>query len=257
MPKFIIYMFESPSGKKYIGQTVDLERRISEHRRPNSKCTAFSNAIKKYGFDNFRLTVLSECETIDEANYLESYYIEGYKSFESGYNLTKGGDGIPGKKHTDVAKSKISAANKGKVLSSEHLEKLRVKAIGNKHALGLRHSDSVKKIISTANLGNDHFLGKSHSDEIRIKISTANKGNKNLLGYKHSNESKEKISKSKVGVKRSDSYGEKLSLRNMKKVNVSGVVYESMADVATHFKIHRRTVRLRILSPKFTDWRYE
>jgi len=46
-----IYKHTSPTGKCYIGQTVDIKNRW----KPSAyrQCKKFHNAIKKYGWENF------------------------------------------------------------------------------------------------------------------------------------------------------------------------------------------------------------
>lgn len=52
--KGIIYKFTSPSGKSYIGQTNQGNKRYSQHAKSSkSKDGKFQRAIRKYGFENF------------------------------------------------------------------------------------------------------------------------------------------------------------------------------------------------------------
>lgn len=94
-----IYYFKNKiNGKYYVGQSVNLGRRYSRHKRfsnkeqhPSSE-TKLYRAFRKYGFDNFEYKILEECER-DELNEREKFYIEKYDSVFNGYNLTLGGDG--------------------------------------------------------------------------------------------------------------------------------------------------------------------
>ena len=84
------------NNKVYIGQTIHpLSVRKSQHERSHEYGykTAFSNAIRKYGKENFKWEVIYEADSIEELNEKESYYIEYYKSLvtENGYNLKGGG----------------------------------------------------------------------------------------------------------------------------------------------------------------------
>lgn len=81
-------------------------------------------AWNKYGEENFEFCVIgefSECELGKK----EQYYISLYKSndLNFGYNMTKGGDGSLGLKHTDESKKKISEYQKGK----KHKEETKIK----------------------------------------------------------------------------------------------------------------------------------
>ena len=62
-----IYKLVSPSGKCYIGQTVNMNRRLSDyknfHHCENQK--KLFNAIKKYEFDNFEHVILEQLDEDD------------------------------------------------------------------------------------------------------------------------------------------------------------------------------------------------
>lgn len=86
------------SGKIYIGQSRDIERRIAEHKRHYKredlrKCKPLYKAMWKYGPDNFLFETLEET-SIEDLSEREKYYIELYKSNNRfiGYNVTEGGD---------------------------------------------------------------------------------------------------------------------------------------------------------------------
>lgn len=85
------------NGKVYIGQSINIEQRIRQHKcvsQKENKSAYFAlyRAIKKYGFDNFNFEVIEECskEKLDER---EIYWISHYHSTvnENGYNMTFGG----------------------------------------------------------------------------------------------------------------------------------------------------------------------
>lgn len=85
------------NNKIYIGQSINIEKRIKEHfwkaecEKDISYNSALHQAIRKYGKDNFVWEVLKECP-IDEIDDLERYYIELYNSITpNGYNILTGG----------------------------------------------------------------------------------------------------------------------------------------------------------------------
>jgi len=87
-----IYCITSPSGKKYIGKTIDIKRRKYAHESGYSN-SAISCAIAKYGPDNMLWETLCVCED-HEANIAEEFYIAMLNTFwGDGYNQTAGGDG--------------------------------------------------------------------------------------------------------------------------------------------------------------------
>lgn len=102
---YYIYKYQNIINKKiYVGQTNNITQRKRAHRscamNPNvhDYTSAFHNAIRKYGIENFLFEII---EKIDDSmgreyvNERERYYIKYYRSlvFENGYNITVGGDG--------------------------------------------------------------------------------------------------------------------------------------------------------------------
>jgi hypothetical protein len=92
-----IYKYENKINHHvYIGQTVDFKKRCREHKNAsfnvNNKdynCT-IHRAIRKYGLENFEITILEECSS-SIVNDREKHWIAFYNSYEQGYNETKGG----------------------------------------------------------------------------------------------------------------------------------------------------------------------
>lgn len=70
-------------------------------------------AWDKYGAEFFVFEILEECE-IEELDIRETYYIYTYNSFHKGFNMSVGGEGCPGYKHSQEVKSDMQARNRGK-----------------------------------------------------------------------------------------------------------------------------------------------
>lgn len=122
--KYIIYKHTSPSGKCYIGQTC----KTMEYRAGNSgnryfDAPIFNNAIKKYGWSNFKHKVILHNLTKEEADYYERRFIKYYKELGLSYNVAAGGEGGSGVKSVET-RLKISTANKGKTHSKESKQKM-------------------------------------------------------------------------------------------------------------------------------------
>lgn len=88
-----IYKIENLLNHKiYIGQSIRIERRWTEHCNKNKK-TVISQAIQKYGKQNFAFQVIEECKP-EQLNELEEYYIKKYNSIvPNGYNVVDINDG--------------------------------------------------------------------------------------------------------------------------------------------------------------------
>lgn len=126
----VIYEFINNINQKiYIGQTIDYKQRIRTHKfnLNQNKNTPFYNALKKYGWENFSINIIEECEE-NQLNEKEVYWIEEKKSlYPSGYNLLKGGNQA---KHNSITKEKISNTRKGIKFSKSHIENLKKSHIG-------------------------------------------------------------------------------------------------------------------------------
>lgn len=100
---YYIYCYINLTNQhKYVGQTNNLQRRIREHRSCafNNKASSYNDLIhqkiRKYGENNFEITVLEKLYTEDfkEVDEREIYWIkklESHRSTGKGYNSTWGG----------------------------------------------------------------------------------------------------------------------------------------------------------------------
>lgn len=123
-----IYKITSPTGKIYIGQSIDIERRWLDHKSCYEKFP-LQNSIKKHGFENHKFEIKEEC-SIELLNERERYWQEFYNVLgPMGLNckLTQTTD-LSGS-HSEETKRKIGEANKNRVFDEEtkakKLQKLR------------------------------------------------------------------------------------------------------------------------------------
>ena len=101
MYRGIIYKYTSPSGKHYIGQTIDEKSRRSKFLNPNIDYSGpkINRARHKYGPENFEYEVIFAVESLIRSEVLEILddkevqYIKLFDSFENGYNSNLGGEG--------------------------------------------------------------------------------------------------------------------------------------------------------------------
>lgn len=74
------------NGMVYIGQSVRIERRFTEHNIPSNNSTLIDKAINEYGKENFTYEVIEECEIKDLID-REQYWINYYNCITpNGYN---------------------------------------------------------------------------------------------------------------------------------------------------------------------------
>ena len=93
----IIYMATSPSGKSYIGQTIQgLKTRVRKHYADSKNHTyAFANALRKYNMDEWKWKIIHNNIEIDFIDLAEICAIYTYNTYYNGYNSTVGGDDNP------------------------------------------------------------------------------------------------------------------------------------------------------------------
>ena len=159
---YCIYKIENKiNGKVYIGQAKNFNLRMNSHRHSvnSGKNYYLYNAIRKYGWDNFTAEVIKDNIPKRHIAANERYYIRMYNCMSpNGYNLTSGGEigkvlapevlkelsekqkgeknHFYGKKHSEVTKFKMSAAQR------------RLAMNGKKTMHGKKHTEAAKKKIS-------------------------------------------------------------------------------------------------------------
>jgi|688.fasta_scaffold15861_29 group I intron endonuclease len=106
-----IYKITSPSGKIYIGQSNNIDRRMIEHkyRAKNKNCKLYAS-IRKHGFDNHNIETLFISDNLYEKNKMESIYIRYYNTINDGLNHINEDanlNGFLGKKHSIENVNKI------------------------------------------------------------------------------------------------------------------------------------------------------
>lgn len=163
---YIIYSYQSPSGKYYIGKTSNEVKRKATHLRQAMLGSekVFHKAIRKYGIDKFKYVVLVRDVPKYFIRPFEKYWINYYSAYSNGYNSTLGGDGTSGYTHSESTKQRIGAIHKG-----------------NTYWLGKKHTtDTLKKLVSKK-LGNTNCVGRVYSSSTIKKMSDAHIGGKSYM----------------------------------------------------------------------------
>jgi hypothetical protein len=194
---------------------------------------------------------------VEKLNERERFWIKELNAINEGYNISLGGDGgdtisnnprkyeiakihsqkmkmekFNKKKGTKVVKLKKRDdpnwvnPNKGRVSS------LKGRPTGKKGIPNPTHSEWMKK--------NNPFKGKTHTTEVKEILSKINSKPK-------SEEHKRKISETLKGNKPG----------NMRRVIVDGVEYESLSYAARQIGIPTSTMKNRLKSPKFDNYKYK
>lgn len=213
---YTIYMYTFPNGKRYIGKTIrTLNARQGQDWSRYKRCRLLWAAIQKYGTDSIHIDVLFYGDlTNEESSEMERYYIAEYKTNANrysnpsyGYNLTDGGEGVPGWKPTYERRDQL-------------VEQMR--EIGKGHA-GKTVSDTTRKRLSESHKG--IRLGYKMPEETKRKIGEAN-SLKNMTSEEREHR---KRSKMKKVLAFNPTTGEKL-------------IFESRDIAAEHFGVRSSAV---------------
>ena len=187
----VIYRYKSPSGKYYIGQTIEEERRRRDFlgKKKIYAGPKINRARDKYGPENFEYTVLvrvtgdNKDELLKYLNILEIGFIRMYNSVENGYNACDGGNNTSGHKVSEEARKRIGDAHKGKPSWNK----------------GIPMRDETKEKQRLAHKGKQTNLGKHWSEEVRRKISESHKGLSYNKGIPKSEAHRKALSESRRG----------------------------------------------------------
>lgn len=144
-----IYSITSPTGKIYIGQSWNVEKRISTYKRVD--CVgqpAIYASLKKHGADSHTISLLKglpEITTQAQLDFWEKYCISTFRTL--GVEMLNIKEGGSNGKMAQETKDKLSISKSG-----------------------------IKREYFAGEL--NPYYGKKHSLEVRRKMSISNKGNK-------------------------------------------------------------------------------
>jgi hypothetical protein len=203
----------------YIGIGLNTKRAYSKTHR-----NAHWNSI--VGKTDYEVEILFDGIDYGYAKIKEKEFIALYKRKQDGgllCNLTLGGDGVLGIIHTDEAKKKMGAPNKGKTISEWHKQRT-----------------------------SEFHKGKKISEETKKKMSESALGEKNSrYGIKASEDTKNKMSNS--AKKGEDSKLSKLINENIFKIRKLHIEKISSYKIAKMFNVSKGTI-LAIINKK--TWKH-
>jgi group I intron endonuclease len=221
------------NGKVYVGY------KLNDRKSYLGSGPLIKQAIAKYGRENFQKEILEVCTSIEEVKEQEIFWIKKLNCIApNGYNITEGGLGATGLKHSpetiekikiarnrnpEERNAKISASKKG-VPNPKHSEWMKANFSGSLNPFfGKKQTDETKRKISDAKKGRSVHSEEwkiNHSERIKILWQEHPEWrereipkNFNSTGRNHTPETKEKISASSKGRKRSEEFKKNQSER--------------------------------------------
>jgi Straboviridae intron-associated endonuclease 1 len=206
------------NGKFYIGKSINIKYRFKYHKCPMNfnkyPNSPLYKSAKKYGWDNFELSIIEDIDNIDLLNEREIFWISKLKPE---YNCTKGGEGTYGRIVTEEQRRKMSEKIKGRKYSQEHCDNI------GKSKNGYRPTEKT----------------------LQLRASTRKP-------FKHSEKARQKISESRKGKKRSEETRRKLSeskKKAIKMINIETgqiIIYSSAIEIAKELGLGRTSIGYRI-----------
>lgn len=184
----------TPTGKRYIGSSVNVTDRLRHHRNALRRGTHdnshMQQAFIKHGQSAFDFRVLEMCD-IGDIRQREKEIIDRLRP---AFNAR----GIDPEKgllyYSEETRAKISAAamgNRNGLGCTHSAESIAKTSAAHR---GLKYSAEARAKLSTSAKRTKNFMGHKHSDETKAKLSAASTGNKHHLGHKHTTEARAKMS---------------------------------------------------------------
>jgi len=186
----IIYKIKNIfTGKKYIGQTVKtLDSRKKEHKTNVIKGTGhyIHNSMRKHGFDNFERSILCECNTREDLDEKEVYFIKELGTLTpNGYNLTLGGKGSSGYHPTEETKKKIGIGNRGKFVPFKVRKQISLSTKGKIRSK--EHCENISKGL-TGKIQTEEHRRNNSKGQTGKKLSESTKQKIGVFHQKYSDE---------------------------------------------------------------------
>lgn len=209
-----IYKITSPTGKVYIGESVDVTNRINQYKSLSRivNQNKIHNSLKKYGWEKHIFEIIEECE-FDELKCRERYWQDFYDVLgENGLNLKLTECGEQKQVHSEETKEKMSVLKKEqyssgiissnwkyanrKPLSEEGKLKISLANMGENNGMfGRKEEESHKQNRMKNMLNKDRWnKGKTKDTDERIKNMS-----EKLLGREAHNKIKHKLERVDTG----------------------------------------------------------
>ena len=236
-----IYKIMNTNGKVYIGSSIHINKRWSEHLRQlrgkYHENKYLQRSWNKYG-DSFVFEVLLYCGK-ENLVFYEQRAIDEYKSLDGdyGYNIcvVKRTD-LTGSNYDEMCQ-RISESRKGKYKGK------------NSFWYDRKHTKETKRKMSENQKGeNNTFYDKTHSEEIRNKISESLKGkNHPMYGKSPSEETKQKMRDNRPDVSGKNN-------PRAKAIIVNNKYYSTMSEAAQDLKVSNSTITRRVNSINYPGY---
>jgi group I intron endonuclease len=236
-----IYKITSPSGKIYIGQSNNVEKRLKGYLK-EYKCMSSQkrlyNSFLKYGSENHIFEIIDEC-TIELLNERERFWQEYYNSIGlKGLNCILTQTSEKKRVLSNETRIKLSKSLKGKLSGEKNPMYGKFGSLN--HFYGKKHTEETKKILKEKNSGVNHvFYGKKRPEH-SVKMS-----GKNHYMYGKKSELTSEINRKRIGLLNSNS-------KILLDIN-SGVFYYCFREYCDLYNISISTFRYNLKNNKIKN----
>lgn len=261
-----IYKIICINNKFYIGSAIDINRRLKDHRellRKNIHPNPYlQNTWNKYGEKNFRFEIMETVHDINQLLTREKWWIDTTDccNRKVGFNISLNPLApMRGRKHSEKTKQKMRLARKGKVMSEEHRNKMKLIGLAQR---GRKFSKERRENISRGH------MGIVCSEGTKLKLSLAGKKyysikenrdrlSKRLIGRKVSEETRRKISEANKGKSKNSQQQTKkdIIISTIPQLTQLAKEKKSFCQISKDIQISSNTLKkwLKILDPNLYE----
>lgn len=181
-----IYKITSPTGRVYIGQSVDIKRRIRVYRYPEQVKSQrkLYDSLNKYGYAKHKFEIVMQCD-IEKLDEMEIFYIDAYNTFNTKHGLNCNHGGLSQAIHSEETKRRRAESNKGRKASEEAKKRMSEAAMGRKQGFNQKLKKSKAMVGRKFNFStSSQYIGVSFNKNAKKWSAKIKSGGKNVhLGY--------------------------------------------------------------------------
>lgn len=181
-----IYKITSPTGRVYIGQSVDIKNRIKCYKYPEKVKgqRKLYYSLKKYGYKKHKFEIVAQCD-IEKLDEMEIFYIDVYNTFNTkhGLNCNHGGQSNP--IQSEETKRRRTESQKGRKVSKETRKRISEAKMGSKLSLNQKLKKSKAMVGRKFNFNtSSQYVGVSFNKHAKKWSARIRSDGKHVhLGY--------------------------------------------------------------------------
>ena len=149
--KIGIYKITSPSGRIYIGQSINIDKRWRDYLQMNTKTKSqikLWRSFTKYGVNNHTFEILEKCTIKDNLNKKERFWQDYFRVIENGLNCILQDSQDKKRVFSKETIEKIRKSSTGREVSKIQIDATRKRMLGNKYNTGRKRKSWEKDKIS-------------------------------------------------------------------------------------------------------------